>query len=484
MSAWASSGSAMLPVLARTAVSSSPAPKAHSACTAAVMLAKMSERRNNRMIDESLSGYPSFCIANPGLNSGLMIPQYTQAGLINEMRGLATPSTIDNTPTCGNQEDYVAMGYPACKKSGPMAEKLESVLAIELLSAYQVQQFVDPDVKRSPATQAVLDEIAKHVPVLKQDDFLFPYIQYLKDFIHSGALIRATEGTVLDRIPPRARVRRNAPIELPHVMLLIDDPDKTVIEPLTAAADGMEKVYDFDLMENGGHIKGFKLSASQIDAVADALTGLTTDEAMKSKYGVSGVAPLLFAVGDGNHSLATAKACYEDQKKGKTPEEYLALPARYALVEVVNNHDDALQFEPIHRVLFGVDHEKFMEEFKKFYPNTREGKGEGHTIEVCWAGHDDFITVPDPKVQLAVGTLQAFIDEYLKKFGGEVDYIHGDEVTRELGSKEGNMGFLLPAMGKEQLFKTVMADGVLPRKTFSMGHAQDKRYYVEARKIR
>ena len=197
-------------------------------------------------------------------------------------------------------------------------------------------------------------------------------------------------------------------------------------------------------MENGGHIKGYKLSAAQIDAVADALTGLTSDEAMKSKYGVSGVAPLLFAVGDGNHSLATAKACYEEQKKGKTPEEYLALPSRYALVEVVNNHDDALQFEPIHRVLFGVDHKKFMEEFK----------------------------------------LQTFIDEYLKQFGGEVDYIHGDEVTRELGSKEGNMGFLLPAMGKEQLFKTVMADGVLPRKTFSMGHAQDKRYYVEARKIR
>ena len=298
----------------------------------------------------------------------------------------------------------------------------------------------------------------------------------------SAAPIRATEGTVLSRIPPRVAVRKNAPIELPHVMLLIDDPEKTVIEPLTAAADKMESVYDFDLMENGGHIKGYKLSAAQIDAVADALTGLTSDEAMKSKYGVSGVAPLLFAVGDGN--LATAKACYEEQKKGKTPEEYLALPSRYALVEVVNNHDDALQFEPIHRVLFGVDHEKFMEEFKKFYPNAHEGKGEGHVIEVCWNGHDDFVTVPDPKVQLAVGTLQTFIDEYLKQFGGEVDYIHGDEVTRELGSKEGNMGFLLPAMGKEQLFKTVMADGVLPRKTFSMGHAQDKRYYVEARKIR
>ena len=284
----------------------------------------------------------------------------------------------------------------------------------------------------------------------------------------SGALIRATEGTVLDRIPPRAKVRRNAPIELPHVMLLIDDPDKTVIEPLTAAAEGMEKVYDFDLMQDGGHIRGFKLSDKQIDAVAS----------------VSGVAPLLFAVGDGNHSLATAKACYEEQKKGKTPEEYLALPARYALVEVVNNHDDALQFEPIHRVLFGVDHQKFMDAFRAAYPNAYEGKGDGHTIEFVWNGESHFITVPDPKVQLAVGTLQGVIDQYLKDNGGEVDYIHGDDVTRELGSKPGNMGFLLPAMGKEQLFKTVMADGVLPRKTFSMGHAQDKRYYIEARSRR
>ena len=298
----------------------------------------------------------------------------------------------------------------------------------------------------------------------------------------SAAHIRATEGTVQERIPPRMELLRGAKLEFPHVLLLCDDKKDEILK--TAKENAGEKVYDFDLMENGGHIKGYKLSAAQIDAVADALTGLTSDEAMKSKYGVSGVAPLLFAVGDGNHSLATAKACYEEQKKGKTPEEYLALPSRYALVEVVNNHDDALQFEPIHRVLFGVDHEKFMEEFKKFYPNAHEGKGEGHVIEVCWNGHDDFVTVPDPKVQLAVGTLQTFIDEYLKQFGGEVDYIHGDEVTRELGSKEGNMGFLLPAMGKEQLFKTVMADGVLPRKTFSMGHAQDKRYYVEARKIR
>ena len=299
----------------------------------------------------------------------------------------------------------------------------------------------------------------------------------------SGALIRATEGTVLDRIPPRAKVRRHAPIELPHVMLLVDDPDKTVIEPLTAAADTMEKLYDFDLMQNGGHIRGYKLSDKQVDAVAKALEGLASDEAMQKKYGVSGVAPLLFAVGDGNHSLATAKACYEEQKKGKTPEEYLALPARYALVEVVNNHDDALQFEPIHRVLFGVKPEHLMAELKKFYPDCYEGQGEGHVFAYNYADKSGFITIPHPEKQLCVASVQTFLDKYLKEFGGEVDYIHGDEVVDELGSKPGNFGIKLPAMGKEQLFKTVMADGVLPRKTFSMGHAQDKRYYIEARKI-
>jgi len=300
----------------------------------------------------------------------------------------------------------------------------------------------------------------------------------------SGALIRATEGTVLERIPPRVRVRKDAPIELPHVMLLIDDPDRTVIEPLTAATDGMRQVYDFEMQQGGGHLKGWVLNSAQVDGVADALAGLCADSEMEKKYGMGGVAPLLFAVGDGNHSLATAKQCYEDLKKVTPKEQWADLPARYALVEVVNNHDDALQFEPIHRVLFDVDKDAFMAAFKAAYPNAYEGKGDGHVIEVVWEGVDTFYTVPDPVVQLAVGTLQAVIDAYLKDHEGEVDYIHGDDVTRELGSKPGNMGFLLPAMGKEQLFKTVMADGVLPRKTFSMGHAQDKRYYVEARKIR
>ncbi|MCI2059006.1 MAG: DUF1015 domain-containing protein [Oscillibacter sp.] len=300
----------------------------------------------------------------------------------------------------------------------------------------------------------------------------------------SGALIRATEGTVLSRIPPRVRVRENAPVELPHVMLLIDDPDQTVIEPLTAGSGKMEKLYDFDLQQNGGHLKGWKLTDAQVDGVADALCGLTSDAAMEQKYGLKGASPLLFAVGDGNHSLATAKQCYENLKKVTPKEQWASLPARYALVEVVNNHDDALKFEPIHRVLFGVKPEAVLDAFRKFYPDAHEGEGQGHTIVYTYEGHHGCITVPNPKMQLAVGTLQAFLDPYIKEHGCEVDYIHGDEVTDELGSKPGNIGFRLPAMGKEQLFKTVMADGVLPRKTFSMGHAQDKRYYVEARKIK
>ena len=300
----------------------------------------------------------------------------------------------------------------------------------------------------------------------------------------SGSLIRATEGTVLERIPPRVRVRKDAPIELPHVMLLIDDPQKICVEPITAAKDSMEVLYDFDLMLKGGHLKGWKLSEQQMDNLADALSRLASDAAMEEKYGLGGVAPLLFAVGDGNHSLATAKTCYENLKKVTPEDQWAGLPARYALVEIENLHDDALKFEAIHRVVFGVEPEKLIAAFLDFYPNAHEGQGVGHTIAYTWAGGEGYLTVPNPRVQLPVGTLQNFLDAYLKEHGGEVDYIHGEAVTSELGRKPGNIGFQLPAMGKDQLFKTVIADGVLPRKTFSMGHAEDKRYYVEGRKIR
>ena len=299
----------------------------------------------------------------------------------------------------------------------------------------------------------------------------------------SDALIRATEATVTERIPPRARVRRGAPVELPHVMLLIDDPEGTVIEPLTAGAEEMELLYDFELMQQGGHLTGRLVTAAQKEAVSAALAGLCADEAQQAKYGLAGAAPLLFAVGDGNHSLATAKACWEEVKKTLSPAQQADHPARFALVEVVNLHDAALQVEPIHRVVFGAEPDKLMAAFRRVYPAAHPGRGEGHTIEFVWQGHDEFITVPHPEKQLTVATLQSSLDGYLAENGGEIDYIHGDDVTRRLGSQPGNVGFLLPVLGKEQLFKTVMADGVLPRKTFSMGHAADKRYYVEARKI-
>lgn len=296
----------------------------------------------------------------------------------------------------------------------------------------------------------------------------------------SGALIRATEGTVLSRIPPRMAVRRGAPLELPHVMLLIDDPERTVIEPLAEDAE-MELVYDFDLMQGGGHLTGRRLTQGQMDKAARALGRLCAPQTMERRYGRHVDAPLLFAVGDGNHSLAAAKACYEE-KKASAPAGAV-LPERYALVEVVNCHDDALEFEPIHRCLFGVEPEAVLSALRAYYPDTHDGTGEGHTFSFAWAGGSGEITVPHPAAQLAVGTLQTFLDDYLSSHPGRLDYIHGQEAARNLGREPGNLAFCLPVIGKEQLFPTVMADGVLPRKAFSMGDARDKRYYVEARRL-
>ena len=295
----------------------------------------------------------------------------------------------------------------------------------------------------------------------------------------SGALIRATEGTVLSRIPPRVRVRQDAPVELPHVMLLIDDPDRTVIEPLTAASGEMEQLYDFDLQQGGGHLKGWKLTDAQMDAVADALAAMCTPEAMEKKYGLKDAAPLLFAVGDGNHSLATAKSCYEELKKNNPGVDLSNHPARYALVELENIHDPAQVFEPIHRVIFKT-------EPKKLLKALEEACAGADGFPVKWyAGEESGTIVLDKnKGELAVGILQHFLDDYLKENAGEIDYIHDDDALIGFAKQENAIGFLLPAMEKSQLFRGVIADGVLPRKTFSMGHSREKRYYLEGRKIK
>ena len=298
----------------------------------------------------------------------------------------------------------------------------------------------------------------------------------------SGAAVRATEGTVMSRIPPRVAVRKNAPLELPHVMLLADDPGKTVIEPLAARKDRMRKVYDFDLMERGGHIAGWLLDEESMALVADALSALAQPDTFRAKYGSDNV--MAFAVGDGNHSLATAKECYERQKKLTPREHWDSLPARFALCELVNLHDPAMEFEAIHRVLFGVEPENVVEALLKAFPGAFRGEGDGHVLRYLYAGGQGAVTVPNPAAQLEVGTLQPFLDTYVKEHGGRIDYIHGADVARALAARPGNLAFLLPAMGKEQLFPTVIHDGALPRKTFSMGEAHDKRFYLEARKIR
>ena len=296
----------------------------------------------------------------------------------------------------------------------------------------------------------------------------------------SPALIRATEGTVLSRIPPRVAVRKNAPIELPHVMLLCDDRKGAVILPLAEQTDKMEQVYDFELMERGGHITGWKLGEAQMEQLAAALEELADPAAFRAKYGVGeDVSVMLYAVGDGNHSLATAKSCYEELK-AQNPDEDLSMhPARFALVELENIHDEAQVFEPIHRVIVKCDPKALLAALEK------EACAEGG-FEVKWyiGKESGTVSLDKAKSQLAVGVLQGFLDEYLKTNEGEIDYIHDDDALIALADQENAIGFLLPAMEKSQLFRGVIADGILPRKTFSMGHSREKRYYLEGRKIK
>ena len=300
--------------------------------------------------------------------------------------------------------------------------------------------------------------------------------------VGSTSMIRATEKTVIERIPPRVKVRENATLELPHIMILIDDDKKEIIEPLKDKVSEKDIVYDFDLMQNGGHIRGYLLSDNTSDEVIDKLNDLANKDKFNEKYHLNNKEVLLFAMGDGNHSLATAKACYENLKK-QIGEEALNSKARYALVELVNLHSSALEFEAIHRVLFNVDSTNLLNELEKYYDISYE-ECDGQKVQFVTPTKEGYLWIKNPKSNIAVGSIQIFLDDYLKEKTGKIDYVHGDEVTKELGKKEGNMSFLFDAMKKQELFKTVILDGALPRKTFSMGHSNDKRFYLEARKIK
>ena len=295
----------------------------------------------------------------------------------------------------------------------------------------------------------------------------------LEQYRYDGAktLIRPTEETVASRLPARLAVRNGAPLESSHVMLLLDDPQRTVIEPLYARRDQLSPLYDFDLMQQSGHARGWAVTSdTDKSAIAAALNRL------KDALGAD---PLLFAVGDGNHSLATAKSCYEELKKNNPGVDLSNHPARYALVELENIHDPAQVFEPIHRVIFKTEPKKLLKALEDACGGT-----EGFPVKWYIGEESGTIVLDKNKGELAVGILQHFLDEYLKSNPGEIDYIHDDDALISFAKQENAIGFLLPAMEKSQLFRGVIADGVLPRKTFSMGHSREKRYYLEGRKIK
>lgn len=296
----------------------------------------------------------------------------------------------------------------------------------------------------------------------------------------SGSPVRATEATVLERIPPRVQVREQAVLELPHVMLLIDDREDRVIGAARAGRDRFAPLYDFPLMTDSGALAGWRVDeegAAEIDRAIDALADA---DAFHGRYGEK-AAPLVFAVGDGNHSLASAKEHYRRLCEANGEENMLSHPARYALVEVVNLYDESLEFEPIHRVLYNVDRMHFIGKMNNLMQTGETGE---QSFTLLRDGAEQQLHIGAPTATMTVGSLQNFIDEYMQEFGGNCDYIHGEDVVRQLSMQPNTLGFLLPPIAKEELFATVIADGSLTRKTFSMGHAWDKRFYFECRAIR
>jgi len=297
----------------------------------------------------------------------------------------------------------------------------------------------------------------------------------------SVSQVRATEATVVERIPPRMAVRRGAGLELPHIMILVDDPMKTVVEMVSASGD-KELVYDFALMQKGGSIRGWKLSDDLCEKVISALEALGDLDTFNKKYNLNEKFPLVYAMGDGNHSLATAKEFYEELKKNNPDKDLSNHPARYALCEIVNLHSKALEFEAIHRIVTNVDTDKLVGILTDELALSDEVSEQ--RIDIVIKGETVTKYVHKPVSKLAVGSLQIVLDRVLGEMGAKIDYIHGIEVVEKLSMAENSVGFVLQDMAKKDLFPTVICDGALPRKTFSMGHARDKRYYVEARKIK
>lgn len=318
----------------------------------------------------------------------------------------------------------------------------------------------------------------------------------------SQSLIRATEGTILERLPPRVRIREGAPLELPHIVVFIDDPECTVIEPIAERKASLERLYDFELMLGSGRLSGYDAAVPDLERAIDrGLRNLANPDTFARKYAPTGHrAVLQFAIGDGNHSLATAKTIWERTKASVRPDH----PLRYALVEIENVHDAGVVFEPIHRALFGCKSD-IIETLRAltggamhFRPCATiedalavvnrpwsSSPTPDQTVAVLARGQAGVLSFAAPTSPSTLGTLQPLLDRAQadQRFD-EVDYVHGTDAVCKLAARDPRTtGLFLPALAKTELFKTVIADGVLPRKAFSMGHAIEKRFYLECRRL-
>ena len=314
----------------------------------------------------------------------------------------------------------------------------------------------------------------------------------------SNALVRATEATILERIPPRMEIRRNAPLEIPHIMLLANDVHHTLIERLGEKIKSRSEppIYSGNLMQEGGSIKGWAVrSESDLEFVGDALENLYAE-----CTGENGT--FLFAVGDGNHSLATAKSVWEEHKKnllqnGASDEQLAQSPARYALLEIVNLYDEGLTFEPIHRVIFDSNADSMIDFLQKKLGGEKKDVANTAALEQCVKnstanfgfsfikdGEQKFVVLETQIKDLAVSHLQPALDDFLKtQKAASIDYIHGAQEIFALVEKKSAVGILLPPIAKESFFNTICERGPLPRKSFSMGEASEKRFYLECRKL-
>lgn len=291
----------------------------------------------------------------------------------------------------------------------------------------------------------------------------------------STSPVHATEGLVIERIPPRLALRREALLECAHLVLFYDDPDFRI--PALAASCAGELLYDFDLMLGGGHLRGRRIAGNDAERLRRALDRLADPEALRKKFGDS-PSPMLYAVGDGNHSLATAKQNWELIRPTLTPAQREGHPARYTLAELVDLHEPSMEFEPIHRVLFDTDAKAFLEEAARRYP----AEGGEHPFR-CMTASGSLTLSASGTIGQAIASLDAFLLDYAARHGGRIDYIHGLDDAAALCAAPGRAAILMPEMDKRDLFPSIVTSGVLPKKSFSIGPALDKRYYLECRKI-